>query len=154
MHAQKDMKTEVLNDQNIIVHNNRVKTVVANETNNIIGAEKSRVKVFQDVAVKGKARFISGDQRIEQAVGIYIIGAGDCIRLECGLSALELFANGTINLAGENFNFSVKKNGEISTGGVLALNPTTPGKPAGTPGPEYKNNLINTIEQLFPEKDK
>ncbi|WP_423241012.1 bacteriophage T4 gp5 trimerisation domain-containing protein [Escherichia albertii] len=154
MHAQKNMDTEVLNDQTVTVRRDRTKSITRNETNMIDGYELTRIKIRQDVAVKGPVTFISGDNRTEQATGIYLIGAGDCIRLECGLSALELFASGAIRLAGETFNIAARGDSVITTQGKLGLNPSSPGEPATPPGKDYKKELTTLVSQLFPEKDK
>ncbi|WP_414132787.1 type VI secretion system tip protein TssI/VgrG, partial [Escherichia albertii] len=154
IHAQKNMDTEVLNDQTVTVRRDRTKSITRNETNMIDGYELTRIKIRQDVAVKGPATFISGNNRTEQATGIYLIGAGDCIRLECGLSALELFASGAIRLAGETFNIAARGDGVITTQGKLGLNPSSPGEPATPPGKDYKKELTTLVSQLFPEKDK
>ena len=165
MHAQKDMKTEVLNDQALIVNQHRVKTIkgnelnsitgnrtkiiTGNETNAIKGFQGTTVKTGQSLAVKGNVSHLTGGTRVEQAVDTILIGSGTGIRLECGSSALELYANGAIMLSGKTLNIAIEGDAKISTTGALALNPSAPAIAAGVPGESYKASIQTSLDSLF-----
>ncbi|MBF7994840.1 type VI secretion system tip protein TssI/VgrG [Rahnella laticis] len=166
MQAQKDMKTKVLNDQTLTVDRHRVKTIKGNETNiiegdrtkivkgnethAIEGFQGSTVKVGQSSAVKGDVAELTGGAFTSLAVKIVTLGSGELIRLECGESALELHASGAINLKGKSLNVTIEGNGVINTvGGVLGLNPSSPGSPASAPGESYKQSIQSSIDGIF-----
>ena len=166
MQAQKDMKTKVLNDQMLTVERHRVKTikgnersaikgnrikiVTGNETNAIKGFQGSTVKVGQSLAVKGDVAQLTGGNLTSLAVKVLTFGSGDLIRLECGDSALELHASGAINLKGKSLNVTIEGNGVINTvGGVLGLNPSSPGSPASAPGEGYKQSIQSSVDEIF-----
>ncbi|CAI1640301.1 Uncharacterized protein conserved in bacteria [Serratia fonticola] len=154
LHAQKDMETIVLNDQSLTVYKDRTKSIVGNETNTVTGFENTKVTVAQDVAVKGGSSLLTGGERSDLAVGSYVIGSGDLIRLECGDSVLELCANGAINIKGKSFNITVDGDGEIITGGTLGLNPSGGQAKAAPPGGGYKGQLEAAVAQVFAAQDK
>ncbi|MEW7315106.1 type VI secretion system tip protein TssI/VgrG [Buttiauxella gaviniae] len=165
MHAQKDMKTEVLNDQTLTVNQHRVKTIkgnelnsitgnrtkiiTGNETNAIKGFQGTTVKVGQSIAVKGGVSQLTGGTRVEQTVDTVLIGSGTGIRLECGSSALELHANGSILLSGKSLNIAIEGDAKISTTGALALNPSAPAIVASVPGEGYKQSIQTSVDDLF-----
>jgi type VI secretion system secreted protein VgrG len=165
MHAQKDMQTEVLNDQTLTVNQHRVKTIkgnelnaitgnrtkiiTGNETNAVKGFQGTTVKVGQSIAVKGSVSQLTGGTRVEQAVDTILIGSGTGIRLECGSSALELHANEAIMLSGKSLNIAIEGDAKISTTGALALNPSSPAIAAGVPGESYKESIQSSLDSLF-----
>ncbi|WP_414826471.1 bacteriophage T4 gp5 trimerisation domain-containing protein, partial [Yersinia similis] len=154
MHAQRDMSTTVKNDQHLTVNHDRTKSIVGNETNTVTGFENTKVTVAQDIAVKGNSSLLTGGSRSDLAVGHYVIGSGDLIRLECGDSVLELCANGAINIKGKSFNITVDNDGEISTGGTLGLNPSGAQAKAVPPGSGYKGELDAVVTEVFAAQDK
>lgn len=161
MHAQKDMKTTVLNDQgtaiirnqSLVVGNNRLKVVTANEDVKIDGHQLLNIRQFQEVNVKTDVTCFNGGDRIMQSAGNVIIGSGSMIRLECGESALELHAGGVINLKGKAFNIVAEGNSLITTGtAMLGLNPEEPAPAIGVVGDSHKKDLTSIIQGLFPEE--
>ncbi|ECC3298742.1 type VI secretion system tip protein VgrG, partial [Salmonella enterica subsp. enterica] len=155
MHAQKDMKTTVLNDQTLAVMRHRTKQITGNETNTVIGFEKTKVKVMQDVSVEGDSTLLTGGERKMQSVGLCLIGSGDCIRLECGDSVMEMGSNGAISITGKSLNITVEGDGTINTTkGKLGLNPTSASKGAEAPGAGYKDSLAALVKQVFAETEK
>ncbi|QPB81455.1 type VI secretion system tip protein VgrG [Proteus sp. GOKU] len=155
IHAQKDMNTTVLNDQSLTVFQNKTKNVGGNESNTIEGVENTKVVIKQDIAIKGNSSLLTGGYRTDQAVGQYFIGSGECIRLECGESVLELSASGAINLKGKSFNITVDNGGEINTvGGVLGLNPSTPSPCVSVNGIGDKSSLQTAIDNIFSSEGK
>lgn len=161
MHAQKDMKTTVLNDQgtaiirnqSLVVGNNRLKVVTANEDVKIDGYQLLNIRQFQEVNVKTDVTCFNGGDRIMQSAGNVVIGSGSMIRLECGESALELHAGGVINLKGKAFNIVAEGNSLITTGtAMLGLNPEEPAPAIGVVGDSHKKDLTSIIQGLFPEE--
>lgn len=161
MHAQKDMKTTVLNDQgtaiirnqSLVVGNNRLKVVTANEDVKIDGHQLLNIRQFQEVNVKTDVTCFNGGDRIMQSAGNVVIGSGSMIRLECGESALELHAGGVINLKGKAFNIVAEGNSLITTGtAMLGLNPEEPAPAIGVVGKNHKKDLTSIIQGLFPEE--
>lgn len=152
MHAQKDMNTVVQNDQSVSVIKDRRKTIGGNETNMISGFENTKVVVAQDVAVQGNSSMLTGGNRNDQAVGDYIVGAGDSIRLECGESVLLMTAQGDIQLKGKSFNITVDNDGEINTGGVLGLNPESASPGVSKDNSGDKGKLQSTVTKVFSGK--
>ncbi|QGH29008.1 type VI secretion system Vgr family protein [Kluyvera intermedia] len=161
MHAQKDMKTTVLNDQgtsvirnqSLVVGNNRLKVVAANEDVKIDGHQLINIRQSQEVNVKNNVVCFNGGDRIMQSAGSVVIGSGTMIRLECGESVLELHAGGVINLKGKAFNLVAEGNSLITTGtAVLGLNPEGPAPAIGVVGDNHKQDLTSIINGLFPEK--
>ena len=152
MHAQKDMNTVVQNDQSVSVIKDRKKTIGGNETNMVSGFENTKVVVAQDVAVQGNSSMLTGGNRNDQAVGDYIVGAGDSIRLECGESVLLMTAQGDIQLKGKSFNITVDNDGEINTGGVLGLNPESASPGVSKDKSGDKGKLQSTVAKVFSGK--
>ncbi len=161
IHAQKDMKTEVLNDQStditrnqsLMVGNNRLKAITADEDVKIDGHQLINIKQFQEVNVKTDVICFNGGDRIMQSAGSVVIGSGTMIRLECGKSTLELHAGGVINLKGTAFNIVAENNSLITTGSaVLGLNPGGAAPEIGVVGDKHKEDLTSIIDGLFPEK--
>ena len=159
MHAQKDMKTVVLNDQStaivrdqsLVVGRNRLKIIGGNEEVKIEGHQTVNISQFQNINVKTDVTQFNGGSRIQQSAGEVVMGSGTMIRLECGNSALELHASGVINLKGTSFNIVTEKDSIISTGkGVLGLNPGGAIPGIGITGDSHKADLTAIIDSLFP----
>jgi type VI secretion system secreted protein VgrG len=75
------------------------------------------VEANQTQAVKGGTEILTGKGKLDAAVEQYVIASGTKLRLVSGESAIELNANGKINLIGKEFNFFVEGDGYITTGG-------------------------------------
>jgi len=140
--AQKNMDTHVKNDESHSVVNNRTVSVGANN--------ETRVDGDHTLGTQGNSKTLTTGNRTEQAFASYTIAAGDTVRIECGLSAIELTKEGAINFIGENFNITVNGNGEINTkGGELHLNPEGGSAAVIAPGSGHKNKIKNEIENYF-----
>ena len=145
--AQKNMDTHVKNDASHSVANNHSHYAGGNE---LYRVETNRVH-----GIKGGEELLTGQGKLDAAVDTYVLGSGTKLRLECGESAIELNANGHINIVGKGFNIFVQGDGHITTsGGKLNLN-TDGAKPGtGAPGADHKQNISKAVENLFPPKQK
>ena len=145
--AQKNMDTHVKNDASHLVANNHSHYAGGNE---LYRVETNRVH-----GIKGGEELLTGQGKLDAAVDTYVLGSGTKLRLECGESAIELNANGHINIVGKGFNIFVQGDGHITTsGGKLNLN-TDGAKPGtGAPGADHKQNISKAVENLFPPKQK
>lgn len=121
-----------------------------NCVNELFRLETNRVH-----GVKGGEERLTGQGKIDNVVETYVLGSGTKLRLECGESAIELNANGHINIVGKGFNLFVNGDGHITTsGGKLNLN-TSGAKPGtGAPGASHKGNITQAVVNLFPPKQK
>lgn len=145
--AQKNMDTHVKNDASHSVANNHSHYAGGNE---LYRVETNRVH-----GVKGGEERLTGKGKLDAVVDTYVVGSGTKLRLECGESAIELNANGQINIVGKGFNIFVQGDGHITTsGGKLNLN--TDGAKPGTsaPGSSHKQNISQAVDNLFPPKQK
>ncbi|MGC1022652.1 type VI secretion system tip protein TssI/VgrG, partial [Pantoea agglomerans] len=145
--AQNNMDTHVKNDASHSVANNHSHYAGGNE---LYRVETNRVH-----GVKGGEERLTGKGKLDAVVDTYVVGSGTKLRLECGESAIELNANGQINIVGKGFNIFVQGDGHITTsGGKLNLN--TDGAKPGTsaPGSSHKQNISQAVENLFPPKQK
>ncbi|MGC0891704.1 type VI secretion system tip protein TssI/VgrG [Pantoea agglomerans] len=145
--AQKNMDTHVKNDASHSVANNHSHYAGGNE---LYRVETNRVH-----GVKGGEERLTGKGKLDAVVDTYVVGSGTKLRLECGESAIELNANGQINIVGKGFNIFVQGDGHITTsGGKLNLN--TDGAKPGTsaPGSSHKQIISQAVENLFPPKQK
>lgn len=139
--AQKNMDTHVKNDESHSVGGERNHYVAKNELN--------RVEGNQIQAIKGGTEILTGLSKVDAVVEQYVLASGSQLRLVSGESAIELNANGTINLIGKNFNFFVENDGHITTGGKLNLN--TSGAKPGTsaPGAGHKGDIDAAVKEKF-----
>ncbi|MCD2359053.1 phage baseplate assembly protein V, partial [Pantoea sp. MHSD4] len=145
--AQKNMDTHVKNDESHSVLNNRMVSVGANN--------ETRVEGDHTLGTQGNSKTLTTGNRTEQAFASYTIAAGDTVRIECGLSAIELTKEGAINFIGKNFNITVDGNGEINTkGGELHLNPEGGSAAIIAPGSGHKNKIKSEIENYFSSSAK
>ena len=145
--AQKNMDTHVKNDASHSVANNHSHYAGGNE---LYRVETNRVH-----GVKGGEERLTGKGKLDAVVDTYVVGSGTKLRFECGESAIELNANGQINIVGKGFNIFVQGDGHITTsGGKLNLN--TDGAKPGTsaPGSSHKQNISQAVDNLFPPKQK
>ncbi|MCU6336143.1 type VI secretion system tip protein VgrG [Enterobacter quasiroggenkampii] len=145
--AERNMDTSVKNDETHSVGGERSHYVKKNELH--------RVEANQTQAVKGGTEILTGKGKLDAAVEQYVIASGTKLRLVSGESAIELNANGKINLIGKEFNFFVEGDGYITTGGKLHLN-TSGTKPGTTaPGAGHKGDIDAAVQAKFsPEKQK
>lgn len=139
--AQKNMDTNVKNDETHSVGGERSHYVAKNELH--------RVEANQSQAVKGGTEILTGQGKVDAVVEQYVLASGTQLRLVSGESAIELNANGTINLIGKDFNFFVENDGHITTGGKLNLN--TSGAKPGTsaPGAGHKGDIDAAVQEKF-----
>ncbi|MCJ7925675.1 MAG: type VI secretion system tip protein VgrG [Pantoea vagans] len=145
--AQKNMDTHVKNDESHSVLNNRTVSVGANN--------ETRVEGDHTLGTQGNSKTLTTGNRTEQAFASYTIAAGDTLRIECGLSAIELTKDGAINFIGKNFNLTVDNNGEINTkGGGLHLNPEGGSAATIAPGSGHKDKIKTEIESYFSSSTK
>lgn len=145
--AERNMDTSVKNDETHTVGGARSHYVKKNELH--------RVEANQIQAVKGGTEILTGKGKLDAAVEQYVIASGTKLRLVSGESAIELNANGKINLIGKEFNFFVEGDGYITTGGKLHLN-TSGTKPGTTaPGSGHKGDIDAAVQEKFsPEQRK
>lgn len=147
LQAQRNLDTNVKNDESHNVVNNQSVTVGADH--------ETRVQGNHTVGVKGDSKTLTSGNRSESALGSYIIAAGDKIRIECGETAIELTKEGDINFIGKNFNLTVDHNGEINTSsGKLQLNPTGGVAEIVAPGGGQKTKIESEINSYFTSSDK
>lgn len=139
--AERNMDTSVKNDETHSVGGARSHYVKKNELH--------RVEANQIQAVKGGTEILTGKGKLDAAVEQYVIASGTKLRLVSGESAIELNANGKINLIGKEFNFFVEGDGYITTGGKLHLN-TSGTKPGTTaPGSGHKGDIDAAVQEKF-----
>ncbi|HFS0178328.1 TPA: type VI secretion system Vgr family protein, partial [Enterobacter kobei] len=144
--AERNMDTSVKNDETHSVGGERSHYVKKNELH--------RVEANQTQAVKGGTEILTGKGKLDAAVEQYVIASGTKLRLVSGESAIELNANGKINLIGKEFNFFVEGDGYITTGGKLHLN-TSGTKPGTTaPGSGHKGDIDAAVQAKFTPKDE
>lgn len=139
--AERNLDTSVKNDETHSVGGARSHYVKKNELH--------RVEANQIQAVKGGTEILTGKGKLDAAVEQYVIASGTKLRLVSGESAIELNANGKINLIGKEFNFFVEGDGHITTGGKLHLN-TSGTKPGTTaPGSGHKGDIDAAVQEKF-----
>ena len=139
--AERNMDTSVKNDETHSVGGERSHYVKKNELH--------RVEANQTQAVKGGTEILTGKGKLDAAVEQYVIASGTKLRLVSGESAIELNANGKINMIGKEFNFFVEGDGYITTGGKLHLN-TSGTKPGTTaPGSGHKGDIDAAVQAKF-----
>jgi len=144
--AERNMDTHVKNDETHNVVNNRTVTVGANH--------ETRVQGDHTIGTQGNSKTLTAGSRTESTLTSYVIAAGDSIRIECGLSAIELTKDGEINFMGKNFNLTVDNNGEINTrSGGLQLNPAGGAAAIVTPGSGHKEIIKSEIDNYFTSPD-
>lgn len=141
------MYTHVKNDASHSALNNRTVSVGANN--------ETRVEGDHTLVTQGNSNTLTTGNRTEQAFASNTIAAGDTVRIECRLSAIELTKDGAINFIGKNFNITVDNNGEINTkGGQLHSNPEEGSAATIAPGSGHKDKIKNEIESYFSSSTK
>ncbi|MDO6410125.1 type VI secretion system tip protein TssI/VgrG, partial [Pantoea phytobeneficialis] len=133
--AQKNMDTNVKNDETHSVGGSRTVSVTQDYNGTVSGSHTEATQLAHSQLVGGG--FI---QRVQGA----IVQASDSgIRLVAGQSVLELGANGQVTLQCVNFNIDASGTGQINTGGTLDLNLKQPGAlPAVEPTPAQIQDAV------------
>ena len=140
--AERNMDVNVKNDAS--------RTIGSNHSHYVHKNEQHRVEANQLQAVKGGTEILTGKGKLDAAAEKYELASGTTLRLVCGKSAIELQADGQINLIGTGFNLYVEGDGHITTsGGKLHLN--TSGAQPGTtaPGDGHKGDIASAVEAQF-----
>ncbi|HBC1008354.1 TPA: type VI secretion system tip protein VgrG, partial [Escherichia coli] len=98
LHAEKDQRIEVNNNESHWVGNNRLKVIDKTETA-IIGEERSLTVQMDDTSLAGQNKTIQAVQNLRLA-------AGDSIILSCGNTILQMTSDGIFNITCKNFNIT------------------------------------------------
>jgi type VI secretion system secreted protein VgrG len=107
------------------------------------------VETNQTLVTKGKSLVLTGKDKLEAVSEQYVVSSGTRLLLASGESAIELLANGTINLIGNDFNFFVKGDGHITTKGKLYLNADDGKAGVDAPGERLKGDIDKAVEEYF-----
>ncbi|WP_347739911.1 type VI secretion system Vgr family protein [Escherichia coli] len=147
LHAEKDQRIEVNNNESHWVGNNRLKVIDKTETA-IIGEKRSLTVQTDDISLAG------GDKTI-QTVQNLRLAAGDSIILSCGKTILQMTSDGMFNITCKNFNITATENGKINTqSGQLDLNMNDTAADIPPPGTSEKTTLQLAIDVTFMTKNK
>ncbi|EEZ4525049.1 type VI secretion system tip protein VgrG [Escherichia coli] len=134
LHAEKDQRIEVNNNESHWVGNNRLKVIDKTETA-IIGEERSLTVQMDDTSLAGQNKTIQAVQNLRLA-------AGDSIILSCGNTILQMTSDGIFNITCKNFNITATENGKINTqSGQLDLNMNNRAADILPPGTSEKTAL-------------
>ncbi|EHS4319889.1 type VI secretion system tip protein VgrG [Escherichia coli] len=145
LHAEKDQRIEVNNNESHWVGNNRLKVIDKTETA-IIGEERSLTVQMDDTSLAGQNKTIQAVQNLRLA-------AGDSIILSCGNTILQMTSDGIFNITCKNFNITATENGKINTqSGQLDLNMNDRAADILPPGTPEKTALQLAIDVAFMTK--
>ena len=145
LHAEKDQRIEVNNNESHWVGNNRLKVIDKTETA-IIGEERSLTVQMDDTSLAGQNKTIQAVQNLRLA-------AGDSIILSCGKTILQMTSDGIFNITCKNFNITATENGKINTqSGQLDLNMNNRAADILPPGTSEKTALQLAIDVAFMTK--
>ncbi|HFU3188872.1 TPA: type VI secretion system Vgr family protein [Escherichia coli] len=145
LHAEKDQRIEVNNNESHWVGNNRLKVIDKTETA-IIGEERSLTVQMDDTSLAGQNKTIQAVQNLRLA-------AGDSIILSCGNTILQRTSDGIFNITCKNFNITATENGKINTqSGQLDLNMNNRAADILPPGTSEKTALQLAIDVAFMTK--
>ena len=145
LHAEKDQRIEVNNNESHWVGNNRLKVIDKTETA-IIGEERSLTVQMDDTSLAGQNKTIQAVQNLRLA-------AGDSIILSCGNTILQMTSDGIFNITCKNFNITATENGKINTqSGQLDLNMNDRAADIPPPGTSEKTALQLAIDVTFMTK--
>jgi type VI secretion system secreted protein VgrG len=140
--AERNMDTNVKNDETHSVEKNYTHFVGENEVR--------RVAKKQETGVKEDATSLTGGDRTDKVVKNFVLGAGDSLRLECGECAIELTKGGTVNIIGKTFNFTATESGEINTmSGPLNLNSSNKTIGVLPPSDTYDQEIQADVDSFF-----
>ncbi|HAN9558979.1 TPA: type VI secretion system tip protein VgrG [Escherichia coli] len=147
LHAEKDQRIEVNNNESHWVGNNRLKVIDKTETA-IIGEKRSLTVQMDDTSLAGQNKTIQAVQNLRLA-------AGDSIILSCGKTILQMTSDGIFNITCKNFNITATENGKINTqSGQLDLNMNDRAADIPPPGTSEKTALQLAIDVTFMNKNK
>ncbi|HCQ3759682.1 TPA: type VI secretion system tip protein VgrG, partial [Escherichia coli] len=139
LHAEKDQRIEVNNNESHWVGNNRLKVIDKTETA-IIGEKRSLTVQMDDTSLAGQNKTIQAVQNLRLA-------AGDSIILSCGKTILQMTSDGIFNITCKNFNITATENGKINTqSGQLDLNMNDRAADIPPPGTSEKTALQLAID--------
>lgn len=145
LHAEKDQRIEVNNNESHWVGNNRLKVIDKTETA-IIGEERSLTVQMDDTSLAGQNKTIQAVQNLRLA-------AGDSIILSCGNTILQMTSDGIFNITCKNFNITATENGKINTqSGQLDLNMNNRAADILPPRTSEKTALQLAIDVAFMTK--
>ncbi|WP_236265195.1 type VI secretion system Vgr family protein [Escherichia coli] len=145
LHAEKDQRIEVNNNESHWVGNNRLKVIDKTETA-IIGEERSLTVQMDDTSLARQNKTIQAVQNLRLA-------AGDSIILSCGNTILQMTSDGIFNITCKNFNITATENGKINTqSGQLDLNMNNRAADILPPGTSEKTALQLAIDVAFMTK--
>ena len=145
LHAEKDQRIELNNNESHWVGNNRLKVIDKTETA-IIGEERSLTVQMDDTSLAGQNKTIQAVQNLRLA-------AGDSIILSCGNTILQMTSDGIFNITCKNFNITATENGKINTqSGQLDLNMNNRAADILPPGTSEKTALQLAIDVAFMTK--
>ena len=145
LHAEKDQRIEVNNNESHWVGNNRLKVIDKTETA-IIGEKRS-------LTVQTDYTSLAGRNKTIQAVQNLRLAAGDSIILSCGETILQMTSDGIFNITCKNFNITATENGKINTqSGQLDLNMNDRAADIPPPGTSEKTALQLAIDVTFMTK--
>lgn len=145
LHAEKDQRIEVNNNESHWVGNNRLKVIDKTETA-IIGEKRSLTVQMDDTSLAGQNKTIQAVQNLRLA-------AGDSIILSCGKTILQMTSDGIFNITCKNFNITATENGKINTqSGQLDLNMNDRAADIPPPGTSEKTALQLAIDVTFMNK--
>ncbi|HAZ3474387.1 TPA: type VI secretion system tip protein VgrG [Escherichia coli] len=145
LHAEKDQRIEVNNNESHWVGNNRLKVIDKTETA-IIGEERSLTVQMDDTSLAGQNKTIQAVQNLRLA-------AGDSIILSFGNTILQMTSDGIFNITCKNFNITATENGKINTqSGQLDLNMNNRAADILPPGTSEKTALQLAIDVAFMTK--
>ncbi|EIZ3557198.1 type VI secretion system tip protein VgrG [Escherichia coli] len=145
LHAEKDQRIEVNNNESHWVGNNRLKVIDKTETA-IIGEKRSLTVQMDDTSLAGQNKTIQAVQNLRLA-------AGDSIILSCGKTILQMTSDRIFNITCKNFNITATENGKINTqSGQLDLNMNDRAADIPPPGTSEKTALQLAIDVTFMNK--
>lgn len=142
LQAERNLDINVKNDESHSTEKNRTQYVGEDETLRVVKNQKA--------GVKGEVVCLTGNSRSDKVVNDYILSAGNTLRLECGESAIELSKDGSVNIIGNNFNFTAKQNAQINTlSGELHLNPDDGSNAIDPPGASHQSEIQQEVDSFF-----
>ena len=143
--AERNMDTNVKNDETHTIEKNHTQFVGENET--------LRVVQDQNTGVKGSLTSLTGNNRDDKVVNNFTLAAGEMLRIECGQSAIELLKDGTVSIIGNNFNFTAAESAQINTlSGDLHLNPADGSAGTLAVGTNQQTIIQQEIDSFFTVK--
>ena len=123
LHAEKDQRIEVNNDESHSVGNNRAKTIAKDETISI-GQNQTTTIDKNCTRIVNATDTVAVKMDKNTSVGTtYHISAKQKITLVCGATSITMNSDGQLTINCKNFNITAADNGQIKTeSGKLDLN--------------------------------